>query len=306
MVLNRIFLAISFLIGFSIAMIGHAVRAEVLFEGYSKVLSGGVPIGYSIARYEYDNKKKQFVATTFLKTNEFGGNLTESIKAFAADDMKPISYQYTTLVGNQTKIIDAKVEKNKFAATIKDGAKIEKISKDLPKGTFFSSFLAYVMLRSPTGFKADTKYDFQAIAEEDAAIYQGVAFIKNQEDYNGLKAFKVLNEFKSSKFISMVNERGEVFSTKAPAQGITTELVASPSEATANFQLPTAILKNLFGDVPMGQINEVSKQKANPTAKGITTSTVNKPPENDMKQQGIPGGKGIHIKGGSPAPQEGK
>lgn len=104
MVLKKVFLALAFLIGVSIALIGHAVRAEVLFEGYSKVLSGGVHIGYSIVRYEFDNKKKQFVATTFLKTNEFGGNLTESLKAFATDDMKPVSYEYTTLIGNQVKV----------------------------------------------------------------------------------------------------------------------------------------------------------------------------------------------------------
>ena len=287
MVLKRIFLALSFLIGISIALISHAVRADVLFEGYSKVLSGGVPIGYSIARYEFDNKKKQFIATTFLKTNELGGNLTESLKAYSTDDMKPVSYQYTTLVGNQTKIIDAKFEKGKMFANVTDGKKVEKIQKEIPKGTFLSSFLAYVMLRSPTGFKADTKYDFQAIAEEEAGIFKGVAFIKTPEDYNGLKAFRVLNEFKGSKFISLVSDKGEVFSTKAPVQGVATELVAKPTEATANFPIPSAVLKNLFGEVPTGQMNELSK-------------FVNKNP-GDLKKQGIPPGKGIQVKG-SPAP----
>ena len=270
------FLGLSFLIGISIALISHAVRADILFEGYSKVLVGGVHSGYSIVRYEFDNKKKQFIATTFLKTNELASNLTESLKAISTDDLKPVSYQYTILMGTTTKVIDAEFKKGKFIATVKDGAKIEKISKDLPKGAFFSSFLAYVMLRSPTGFKADTKYEFQAIAEEDAALYKGVAYVKSLEDYNGLKALRVLNDFKGSKFISMVSDKGEMFSTKAPVQGVATELVAKPSDATATFQIPTPILRNLFGDVPTGQVNEVSR-RAQMEVKKETTPTTTSP-----------------------------
>lgn len=298
MVLKKVFLALAFLIGVSIALIGHAVRAEVLFEGYSKVLSGGVHIGYSIVRYEFDNKKKQFVATTFLKTNEFGGNLTESLKAFATDDMKPVSYEYTTLIGNQVKVIDAKFEKGKILASVKDGGKVEKISKEIPKGAFLSSFLAYVMLKSPQGLKADTKYDFQAVAEEDAALYKGVAYVKNPEDYNGLKVLRVLNEFKGTKFVSLITERGEVLSTKSPVIGIATELVAKPSEATASFPIPSGILKTLFGDVPTGQVNEISKR-----AQSLPAPPV-QPAEPANKQKGIPAGKGIQVKG-SPAQSHG-
>ncbi len=294
MVLKKLFLALSFLIGVSIALISHAVKAEVLFEGYSKIYSGTVHIGYTIARYEFDSKKKQFIATTFLKTNEVGGNLTESLKAIASEDMKPISYQYTTLLGNQVKAIDANFSKNRLSATV-SGQKKEIISKEMPKGTFLSSFLAYVILRSPQGLKADTKYDFQAVAEEDAAVYKGIAYVKSAEDLNGMKVLRVLNEFKGTKFISLVTEKGEVVSTKSPVQGIATELVAKPSEATAAFPIPTATLKTLFGDVPTGQINEVSKRAQ--TA----------PPP--TKQEGVPAGKGLQLKGGpapAPAPSENK
>lgn len=301
MVLNKIFLALSFLIGVSIALIGHAVRAEVLFEGYSKILSGGVHIGYTIERHEYDPKAKQFVVTTFIKTSEFGGNLTESLKARSGDDMRPISYQFTTLVGNQVKIIDAKFEKGKMLASVKDGAKSEKIAKDIPKGSFLSSFLVFTMLRSPKGLQIDTRYDYQAIAEEDAAIYKGVAVVKNQEDYAGFKAIRVLNEFKSNKFVSLINERGQIFSTKSPAQGIATELVAKPSEATANFQVPSSTLKTLFGEVPTGQLNDVAKRAQSQPAPPVV------PVEPPNKQQGVPGGQGLHLKGSPAQPaQEGK
>lgn len=255
-------------------------KTDVLFEGYSKILSGGVHIGYIVNRYEFDSKKKQFISTSFLKTNEFGGNLTESIKAYSTDTLKPVSYQYTTLVGKETKIIDAKFDKNKLNATVKTGARVDRISKDLPEGAFLSTMLAYTMLRSPQGFKTDTKYEFKAIAEEDAAVYDGIAFVKEPETYNGLKAFRVINEFKKVKFVSSVSEKGEVFATKSPAQSIATELVAQPSQATANFAVPSSTLKALFGDIPSGQKNELAEK----TKAGVVI------PPAATKQEGVPAG----------------
>lgn len=236
-------------------------RADILFEGYSKITSGGVHVGYSIARYEFDNKKKQFIATTFVKTNELGGNLTESVKATANENLKPISYQYTVLIDKQVKTIDAKVVGERLSAVVKDGSKAQKtLAKDLPKGSFLSSLLVYVILRSPKGFSADTRYEYQAVAEEDGDLVKGVAVIKGEEDYKGHKVFRVLNEFKGTKFTSFVTNKGEVLSTKNPLQGIATELVAQPSDATGNIAVPTAILKTLFGDVPTGQKNAISKK----------------------------------------------
>jgi hypothetical protein len=272
---------------------GASLKAEVLFEGYSKVLSGGVHVGYVINRYEFDSKKKQFISTSFLKTNDAGGGITESLQAYAGEDLRPISYNYTTLVSGQPKTIDAKFEKGKLLATVHDGGKDQKIVKDIPKGSFLSTFLAYVMLKSPQGLKPDTKYEYQAIAEEDAALVKGIAFVKSFEDFGGLKAMKVLNEFKNSKFISYVNEKGEVLSTRSPIQGIATELVPLPSMATMNMQIPTALLKKLFGDVPLGQKNEVSK--AHHEGKLTPSPEPTKKPA--TKQEGVPPGKGLHLKG---------
>ena len=277
----------SLLIGLS-----QSTSAQVLFEGYSKVLSGGAHIGFSVSRYEFDTKKKQFISTYFLKTNEFGGGISESLKATASEDMKPISYQYTTLLNNQVKTIDATFANNKINAVLKDGNKINKISKDLPKGTFLSTFLAYMMLRSSTGFKPETRFEYQAIAEEDAEVLKGVAIVKPLEDWNGLKAFRVLNEFKNSKFLSYVTEKGEILSTKVPVSMISTELVSDPASATAGLQVPTATLRTLFGEVPKGQVNEVAVKKIVPSSSKVLEPG---------KQQGIPGGKGLQLKGQSPS-----
>lgn len=236
------------------------LHADILFEGYSKVTNGGVHIGYSIVRYEFDNKKKQFIATTFMKTNELGGNLTESLKAISTKDLKPVSYSYTSLQGTQTKIIDAKFEKNKIIAEVKEGGQVKKVVNDLPKGAFLSCMLSYVILNGPQGLKADTTYNYKAVAEEDAGIVSGMAATKSVEEFNGVKAYKVLNDFKGAKFINYIAEKGDVLSSKSPVLGIAAELVAQPSLATANFPIPTALLKTLFGDVPTGVKNEITKK----------------------------------------------
>jgi hypothetical protein len=190
-------------------------------------------------------------------------------------------------------------------ALVKDGADQKKIVKDVPKGAFLSTFLVYVMLKSKNGIKAETKYDYKAIAEEDADIYSGVAYVKNQEEVGGVPAYKVLNDFKGAKFFSMITEKGEVLSTKSPVQGIGTELVASPSLATNNISIPSSLLTSLFGEVPTGTKNEVfRKLKSTTTTAPLPAAeqeTSAKPtiPEGATKQHGVPKNMGIMMKPGS-------
>lgn len=270
----------------AIFIFSTSARADVLFEGYSKILSGGVHVGYAISRYEFDTKKKQFISTSFLKINEINGGITESLKAFAAEDLKPISYSYTSVVGTTTKIIDAKADGNKLNSTIKEGGKVLKNSIDIPKGAFLSTFLVYVILKSPKGLSLDQKYNYSAIAEEDGKIEKGLAVVRNSETFKGLKAFRVLNEFKGTQFISYVTEKGEVLSTSSPVQSIGTELVASAAEATAKFQVSSALLNTLFGAVPEGKINTMTQNaatvkaaEASSAAGSATTAKENTPPK---------------------------
>jgi hypothetical protein len=268
-------------------------QAEVLFEGYAKILSNGSAIGYTISKYEFDAKSKKFISTYFLKTSGQGTEITESLKAFANADLAPISYAYTSIVGKETKTIDAKFTGLKMTAQVKAGGKTNTIRKDLPKGTFLSTFLVYLMLKSKDGLKTDSSYDYQAIAEEDAEVYKGQASVGKEDAYLGLKAFKVQNKFKDVRFISFVNERGEVLGTSSDAQGVSTELVADPAQATTGFPLSAGILKSLFGEVPAGKTNLVSKSAAIQ-------------PANPGKQEGIPQGQGIQIKAEPAAKPAGK
>lgn len=266
-----------------------AAKADVLFEGYAKILSGTTPIGYIISKYEFDAKSKKFISTYFLKTAGQGPEITESVKAYATPDLAPLSYEYTSIVGKETKTIDAKFNGLKMTAQVKAGGKTQTIRKDLTKGTFLSTFLVYVMLKSPEGLKTNATYDYQAIAEEDAEVYKGQASVGKEESFQGFKAFKVQNKFKDSAFVSYVNERGEVLGTTSVSQGVSTELVADPASATKGFPMSAGILKNLFGGVPEGKNNLVARgSKPQPEAPV-------------GKEQGIPPGKGIQIKSESAA-----
>ena len=263
--------------------------------------------GYIVNLYEFDTKKKQFISTYFLKTNPHCSSLTESLKAYATAELKPISYQYTSLTGSTAKIIDAKFEENKktkgmkMIAAVKDGQNQQKIVKDLPKGSFLSTFLIYVMLKSPSGLKVDQKWDYKAVAEEDADLIGGVAFVKNSEEFAGIRGFKIFNEFKNTKFSSLVTEKGEVLTTKSPAQGIGTELVAQATLATNNMPVPADLLTHLFGEVPTGTKNEMNrKSKESPPSTVALPSSPSEVLPVPGKQYGIPKGVGLHLKGQNP------
>ena len=264
----------------------HFANAEILFEGYSKILSNDQPIGYVISRYEFDAKKKQFLSTYFLKTGKGATEITESLKAIADSELAPVSYEYTSLTGKEVKTIDAKFKAGTMNAIVKEGKRVQRIDKKIPKGTFLSTFLVYLMLKSKEGLKSETNYEYQAIAEEDASITKGQALVGKEEKYLGFNVFKILNTFKNSKFLSYVNDRGQVLGTNVIGQGVTTELVAKPSEATTGQSYSTTILKTLFGSVPEGTVNVVA-EAAKLKEKPATTPT---------KQIGVPQGQGITIK----------
>jgi hypothetical protein len=262
---------------------------NVLFEGYSKILLGGVHAGYVVLRYEFDPKKKQFHATYLVKTGDLGGNILESLKAVADQELKPISYEYTSLVDKQqTKIIDAKFTKDQMVATVKHGKTQKKLIEKLPKGAFLGIFLYYVILRSPSGLKTETRYDYKAVAEEDAKIQDGVAIIGKEEKFNGIRAFKASNTFKDVKYVFYLTDTGEALMSETPAANLKTILVAKPQEATAKFPVPTGIMKSLFGEVPLGLANTVSRNLKAEAAK-ISEPT-------PTKQDGIQPDSRIMIK----------
>lgn len=282
---KQVFLLFSVLL---VCLGSSLAKAEVLFEGYSRVLLSGVHVGYYVSRYEFDSKKKQFTSTYLLKTGEVAGNITESLKAVCTDKFEPVSYSYTSIAGADTKIIDATFKKSQMTAKVTENGKKSTISLKIGKDAILSSFLAYYFLSQPEGLQPGKKLSYDAIAEEEGKLYKGLAVVESKDQLQGISVFKVLNDYKDAKFISYATEKGEIISTLSPAQSISTELVADQKTAVGNFSLNTTSLKMLFGSAPEGKENIMSKSASQP--KLVVPSG---------KTQGVPGGKGLIIK---PAP----
>ncbi len=177
----------------------------------------------------------------------------------------------------------------KMTAVVNDSGKTNRIVEDLPKGTFLSYFLVYLMLKSKSGIQTDSKYEYKAIAEEKPKLVDGVAIVRKEEEFNGVKAYKIENKFSDQTFISYVTDKGQVIGVLNPSQSIETLLVAKPSEATGEFNVPTTILKNLFGDVPLGAGNIISARLQAEALKPVTEPA-------GSKQFGTPAGSGIQNK----------
>jgi len=234
------------------------IQAQVLFEGYSKITLNGQFIGFTIQKYEFDTKKKNFISTSLIKYNEIGGSMTESLKAYANEALEPISYTYNLLGPSGVKTIDASFAKGVLTVKTTEKKVTKKKEIKLPKGSFFSSFLAYVILKNPQGLKTSSKYEYQAVAEEDGENYKGSAVVQSEETYKGLHVYKILNDYKGAQFISYTTDKGEMISTSAPQKSLSLELVADPVAAMGGLSVGADNLKILFGNIPEGKINALT------------------------------------------------
>ena len=283
-----------------------SAKADVLFEGYSKILLGTTHIGYTIQRFEFNAKTKEYSTTYYLKTQAPANDVIESLKARSTYDLQPLSYQYTELAGGKVHIVDATFNNGVMnVSSLQNGKRQALAPKKIMPGTFLASFLGYLMLQAKDGVKVGNKYNYQAIAEEDGNIYKGEAYIKSQEPIKGVMSYKILNTYKDVKFISYFTAKGEVLATNSDAQGISTELVANIQEATKGMSVNLNQLNQLFGAVPQGQENAVAKHSAGEPlgsgaapAKSKAEILEGEPSKNPAtKQEGVPGGQGIIIKG---------
>lgn len=248
------------------------VQAQVLFEGYSKITLSGQFLGFVIQKYEFDVQKKNFISTSLIKYNEAGGGITESLKAYANEALEPISYSYNLLGPTGAKTIDASFAKG--VLTVKTTEKGKTIKKDvnLPKGSFFSSFLAYVILKNPQGLKTSSKYEYQAVAEEDGDLHKGTATVQSEETYKGIRVYKILNNYKDAQFVSLTTDKGEMISTTSPQKSLSLELMAEPSQAMGGLTVGADNLKLLFGNIPEGKINALAGPA--PMTKNANTTTI--------------------------------
>lgn len=244
---------------------------EIMFEGYYRVELENKPIGYTILRYSYDPGPKNFEVQSFLRA-KFGDKIVqESLKGISTDKFHPVSYQYTSQVGEELKMIDATFKtlkaKEVMELKINDGKKLKTETYEIPKGTFLSSFLPYMLLRQK--LQLNDAFKYSAVAEEDGNSYWGKAWLLSKEAKPGYEVFTIMNKFKSEEFQSQMavvkdpkdalkNIKGEVFATNSPVKNLGTRLVASPSQATEGQIVPNKTLLTVFGTIPTGKINMVA------------------------------------------------
>ncbi len=257
--------------------LGSAQAGTIMFEGYYRFEHDGKPIGYSILRYEFDPNTQVFESKSFVRAKLGDQVIQESIVAKSTNKFKPIAYQYTSQVGEEFSAIDATFKGEVMTVTYTNKQKPRTETSRIPKGTFLSSFLPYLLLQRD--LKVGSNFKYSAVAEEDGASYNGKAMLESKDVSSGYVTFNILNRFKNEEFVSKMgiiqdpqtgkSVRGEVFSTNSPSKKLTTRLVASASIATEGQVVPNTTLLKIFGTIPTGKINLVAtpNNTAAPTSK---------------------------------------
>ena len=236
------------------------VHADILFEGYYTVTQFKKHIGFLVLRHEIDPKTKNFKTTSLIKLAKGGFDLTESYQTVSDETLQPLSLNYLAAGDKKTKTIQATIKNMKMTGTvIEDGKKI-KLNADIPKGTFFSSALYYLMLQSKDGLKSGTNFDYTALTEEGPVAIKGsVTVDKKMVSKGTAQLLNITNNFAGSEFTNLVNSHGEVISANTPATSIESELVSDPAEALEGIKLAKGTLEKIFGDKPEGKINSKNK-----------------------------------------------
>lgn len=250
MKLNVVFIAL--LIGF----FSLTAKAEIIFEGYYKVNQFKKHIGFLVLRHEIDDKTKNFKTTSFIKLGAGGFNMSESYKAVSDQLLLPLSLSYLAVDGKKTKTIEVKIKDLKMTGlVVEDGKKI-KINTTVPKGSFFSSALYYLMLQSKDGLKTDTKFDYIGITEEGPVAIDGTVSVdKKMATVGSQQLLKITNRFAGSDYENLVTSRGEVVTANTPATQIESELVKTPAEALEGIKISKGTLEKIFGKLPEGKHN---------------------------------------------------
>lgn len=244
--------------------------ADVLAEGWYKLLLGQQHIGYIVQRFELDTKKNQVIMTSFLRTNTLGGDITESLQSFSTTGFEPISYQYSILKGKDATLIDGKFANGNATVKVTEKGETKTHKYKVPKGSFLSYFLGYVMTSfenpkdpSDKGIKVGRSFSYKAIAEEDGQLSDGTADVIGTEKINGHDTFRIRVKYKNIQSISSLTGSAEIAQINQPLSGHQVK-VTTREEATRGFPSSDKSLKTLFNTIPKDSplVKVVSTQPA--------------------------------------------
>jgi hypothetical protein len=282
------------------------LNAAVIFEGYFKIMASGAHTGYLVSRYEIVEAKSEFHAKHFMKTNKLGGNINESIISVSDLKFRPKKYTYTLVSPEGNKTINFEVVKGKYNLVIENGGKKETMKgKSMPKDVFFSRLVDYALASNPQKINSKSNYKYVAIAEEDGSQINGVAVVKGEALVGKTAVFKIEHtldrgpKIPKETFEELISKVGDSIFYQNKSLGITAELVPQSGLATADMGLSSEILKGIFGEVPIGVINPVSKSVSDNPPPKKTPQVFEEPKFTEPgKQEGVPQGQGVQIKGG--------
>lgn len=241
-------------------IVNSIVHAEILFEGYYKVTQFKKHVGFLVLRHEIDDKTKNFKTTSFIKLAKGGFDMTESYEAVSDSSLVPLSLTYLAVADKKTKTIDAKIKNMRLSGSVVESGKKTKLDATLPKGTFFSSALYYLMLQSKDGLKTGANFDYVALTEEGPVALNGTVTVdKKMVTQGASQLMKVNNRFAGSDYDNLVNSQGEVITSITPATSIESELVKDPVEALEGIKVTKGTLEKIFGNLPQGKVNSKNK-----------------------------------------------
>ncbi|MDZ4661223.1 MAG: hypothetical protein SGJ18_06340 [Pseudomonadota bacterium] len=283
------------LLTITLFFISTTAHADLIFEGYYKIIKENIHIGYTILRFEYNPAKQEMIATSFIKTAPKFTDLTESYVARANTGYQPISLQFTSVDNTKRKTaITAKMVGENFVGELVTNGPPQKLNVKIKKGVFFSSFLPFLMLKA--GLKTGLGFTYYSITEESAEVKEGTANIgKTMEDFKGQKVFRVSNKFMGVEYSSFIAPNGEILYVDSPTQQTSTELT-SKEIATQGMPVPQSIISALFGGTPAGTKNSLGVSTLNPTKSPS-------PPATTGGKATFPAGQGIIVKPTKPPPQ---
>jgi hypothetical protein len=243
-----------------ILLTANISSAKILFEGYYKVNQFKKHIGFLVLRHEIDDKTQNFKTTSLIKLAKGGFDMTESYQTVSDSTLVPISLNYLAVADKKTKTIEAKITNLKMTGSVVENGKKIKLNSDIPKGSFFSSVLYYLMLQSKDGLKTGTNFDYTAITEEGPVPLAGTVTVDKKMVTKGAsQLMKINNRFAGSDYDNLVSTKGEVIEANTPATSIETELVKDPAEALDGIKIAKGTLEKIFGNLPEGKINSKNK-----------------------------------------------
>ncbi|MCB9072453.1 MAG: hypothetical protein H6623_02435 [Bdellovibrionaceae bacterium] len=245
---------------FFVLSLSPLANAELLFEGYYKIQLENQHLGYFIQRYALDANTKLFSSTYYFLTQANNVTTIESLNAKSNVKFEPQSYQYSRLEGKNTKAIDALVKGKKLVMKIVENGKATAKEISINDKVFLSTFLSYLMMKTPKGVSVGNKFTYTAIAEEDGSVESGEAYVKEQVKEQGLDTFRTLNTFKKEEFVNWLDTKGESIKTHVPKLNLTAELVTNPKDAYKDMPFNESSIKLLFGNVPEGKTNMLFKK----------------------------------------------